>query len=515
MTTKEKLLLAGILLVALGFRLWGIQFGLPSLYHPDEVNKVEIAQTMFKTGDLDPDYFLKPTLFIYLNAAAYIPYYIAGKLSGVFQVPADIPQPVVLGLGIGWTSMPTTFLLGRGLTVLFGTGAVFLLFLAGRQLTGSTAVGLLAALMMTVSSTNVTHSRYITENTYLVFFILLTFWASALIFQKGKAHHYVLAGAAAGLTISSKYTGGLVLLLPVLAHFLRFGWPGFRQRNLYLALFFCPLAFLATTPFAVLNFHKFWSDMTYEAGHYSTGHAGMEGNVLRWYLVYLWYIEGPIILVALLELARGVYHRAKPTLLLAAFPAIYFVFINSFVVRNDRTILPMIPLVLLLAAIFIVRTGGWLQQLQPKRWAQSGLLLLAALTVGFLAWPAAHAVRSTRAMLMVDSRETARVWIEQNLPPGSKIAYEAYAPYMEPAHFSLHYVNNVPDHPLAWYAAEDFDYLVFSRGAYARYYREPDRYPAQVAAYDYFFAQLTEVKIFTDGGTEVRIYRAPPAANGE
>jgi hypothetical protein len=73
----------------------------------------------------------------------------------------------------------------------------------------------------------------------------------------------------------------------------------------------------------------------------------------------------------------------------------------------------------------------------------------------------------------------------------------------------------VPDHPLAWYAAEDFDYLVFSRGAYARYYREPDRYPAQVAAYDYFFAQLTEVKIFTDGGTEVRIYRAPSAANGE
>jgi hypothetical protein len=48
MTTKEKLLLAGILLVALGFRLWGIQFGLPSLYHPDEVNKVEIAQTMFR-----------------------------------------------------------------------------------------------------------------------------------------------------------------------------------------------------------------------------------------------------------------------------------------------------------------------------------------------------------------------------------------------------------------------------------------------------------------------------------
>ena len=69
-------------IIALCLRLWAIDFGLPYLYHPDEVNKITIAQNIFKTGDLNPHYFSKPTLFIYLNAAAYVPYYLTGKTLG-------------------------------------------------------------------------------------------------------------------------------------------------------------------------------------------------------------------------------------------------------------------------------------------------------------------------------------------------------------------------------------------------------------------------------------------------
>ncbi|MGB3058399.1 MAG: hypothetical protein WBE17_01555, partial [Anaerolineae bacterium] len=49
--------LAAILLIAVALRLWGINFGLPYLYHPDEPGYVAIAQNMVKTGDLNPHFF--------------------------------------------------------------------------------------------------------------------------------------------------------------------------------------------------------------------------------------------------------------------------------------------------------------------------------------------------------------------------------------------------------------------------------------------------------------------------
>ena len=45
-----------ILALATGLRLYGLDFGLPYLYQPDEPNKVEAAQNILKSGDLNPHY---------------------------------------------------------------------------------------------------------------------------------------------------------------------------------------------------------------------------------------------------------------------------------------------------------------------------------------------------------------------------------------------------------------------------------------------------------------------------
>jgi len=51
---NAKWLLIGVTLLAISLRIWGINFGLPYLYHPDEPVAVRIAQRMFETGDLNP-----------------------------------------------------------------------------------------------------------------------------------------------------------------------------------------------------------------------------------------------------------------------------------------------------------------------------------------------------------------------------------------------------------------------------------------------------------------------------
>jgi len=309
---------------------------------------------MFKTGDLNPHFFDWPSLTLYINALAYIPYYLGGKMMGVFHSPADIPGPIILAMGVGQVPMSTTFLLGRILTATFGSAAVALVFLSGRQLTKKTTVGLLAALMMAISPTSVANSRFITPDTFLVFFVLLSFWGSVGIFQQGETRHYIVAGIASGLAASSKYNGALIVLSVVLGHFLRCGLRGFKERRLYLTLALSAAAFFVTTPFALLDHQKFLANLQVVARHYATGHAGMEGNTLNWHLAYLWRVEGPVALLAVLEVLRGIYARSKQTVLLSAFPLVYFSFISSFVVRNDRTLLPLTPFLFVLASSLLV-----------------------------------------------------------------------------------------------------------------------------------------------------------------
>jgi len=61
-----------------------------------------------------------------------------------------------------------------------------------------------------------------------------------------------------------------------------------------------------------------------------------------------------------------------------------------------------------------------------------GALLLVSLALPFL-----RTVKNTIRLTTVDSRETARIWLDRNLPDGARIAIESYAPYVDPQRFSV------------------------------------------------------------------------------
>lgn len=502
----EKWLLAGIALLALSLRIWGIGTGLPYLYHPDEAGKVCIAQRMLKTGDLNPHYFRKPGLFIYLNALAYVPYYLTGRLLGIFQQPNDVPYPNVIAMAVGKTSMSTTFLLGRVLSACFGVGAVAMVYLAGRQLAKKGPTGLLAALMMAISPASVLNSRHIHPDAQVVFFIVLSLWLSLRLLERGKAWDYVLAGLAAGLAASSKYNGALVLIAIYAAHHLRCGWKGLTGGKLYLALGSSAVAFIATNPFALLNLREVLGAVIWEARHYATGHLGMEGNTLRFYLTWLCEFEGPLCLLAVCQIIRGTRLRSKQHLLLSSFPVIYFAIVNSLIVRNVRTLLPILPFLFLLASGLLVnlfeRAGSLRRKM--RNWSVLGL---AASTVLCLSWPLAQTVKNNIALSTVDSRTTSVAWIDRNLPEGARIAMESFAAYVDPERFSVQAFNKLNNHSPGWYVANGFDYLIFGENMFGEFYAEPNRYSEQVSRYDELFRTFEVVRIFTDGGYEVRIHR--------
>jgi 4-amino-4-deoxy-L-arabinose transferase-like glycosyltransferase len=504
---RELILIAIIILAALSVRIWGVHHYLPFIYHPDEPRYVAIIQTIFKTGDLNPHFFNYPSLFLYINSLAYIPYYLVGEMAGVFTSRSDIMFPVSLAMGVAQSPMPSTILLGRCITVIFGVGAVALTYAIGKRLSGSALVGLLASLMLAFSPTNVAHSRFITPDTFVVFFAAASFLAAVLVYQQGKTRHYIMAGICVGLTASSKYNGALIFLPLLFAHFLRHGKTGFKERNLYLALAMCALGFLAATPYALIDASKFLADLSYESQHYSSGHAGEEGDALTWYLGYMWQTAGIVYVLAALEILRGFLSRSREIILLSIFPAVYFAFISSFEVRNDRTLLPLTPFLFLLAASFLAHWMSRTAAIRSNKLRQFSVLAIIGLAIAGLSMPASKTIKDTIRLTRADSRETARIWINSNLPAGSRLAIESYSPFVDPSRFYVQRIYRMINHEPDWYVEQGLDYLVFSQGMYGRFYQDAERYLAECAQYDNLFRQFQLVKLFTDGGYEVRVYK--------
>ena len=507
-TGVEMLGIAAILLIAASLRLWSLGFDLPYIYHPDEPISITISQNMFKRGDLSPHFFEYPSLFFYLQALAYVPYYLVGKLAGVFQARTDLLTPVTIVMGVTRAQLPGLVLLERMITVVCGVGTVLLTFVIGKRLTAHAGVGLLAALMLAVSPSNVSNSRFITPDTFVAFFAVAAVLAALQVYRDGKTSQYVLAGLLAGCTASTKYNGGLVLVSLLAAHYLRRG----ERRQLYIGLMSFGLGFLATTPFALVEWRTFIRDAGYQAIHYATGHAGMEGGAFGWYMRNLWQTMAIISVLALGEMLRGVFERRKDILLLAAFPLTYFVFIVRLAVRNDRTFLPITPFLCVLAASLLAYLWAHAKTLRSSTWRNAAVGAVASLTVLCLAQPTWRTVADSTRRVVVTSRETARAWLSENLPDGTRIAMESYSPFLSSDRFAIRGIESMIEHGPEWYVENGFDYLVFSQEMYGRFYREPDKYRVEVSRYDKLFRQFTLARLFTDGGYEVRLYRVKPVA---
>ncbi len=97
-----------------------------------------------------------------------------------------------------------------------------------------------------------------------------------------------------------------------------------------------------------------------------------------------------------------------------------------------------------------------------------------------------------------------------NLPKGSRIAIESYAPFVDPAVYRVQGYGAMIVHSPEWYVTNGFDYPVFSQGMYGRFYREPEKYADSVSQYNAFFDRFRLVRQFADDGYEVRLYAVAP-----
>jgi len=95
----------------------------------------------------------------------------------------------------------------RFITALFGSLLIPLIFLFTERITQSTRAGLIASTLLLFDNAFLVHSRFISPDTFLIFFIILTIH-TYLKSEKGKRKPWLIfSGISAGFAISTKWIG--------------------------------------------------------------------------------------------------------------------------------------------------------------------------------------------------------------------------------------------------------------------------------------------------------------------
>jgi 4-amino-4-deoxy-L-arabinose transferase-like glycosyltransferase len=395
-----------ILLLALALRAVHLDYGLPTIFHPDERFIVGPALRMVETGDLDPGFYNYPALPMYVLAAAI-------TFDGGLAADAARPR----------TDIPGAVHLARRVTTLFGMATIVAVYAVG-LLWRSRRTGLCAALLLAITPFHVMDSHYANVD------VPMTFWAVCatafvLAFVRTGGLRWYLAGSAAvGLAAASKYTGLVLLALLAVAvivdpHTER----SFRRTGARIVTGWAAAlaAFSLATPYTWVRFAAVRDALSFERAHVSSGHWGWDLNVGGWIyqpVIYQFAAALPFVLGAALYLAAlgGAFASIRrPTrealVLWAALVPLLAAVCWSRVVF-PRYLLPSVPFLVLLAAGFLLDRIG-----PPTRRRVVGLALITV-TLGYTA-------ALTLSQLTGLSPQNARLashWIRQNVEPGSAIA---------------------------------------------------------------------------------------------
>jgi 4-amino-4-deoxy-L-arabinose transferase-like glycosyltransferase len=252
------------------------------------------------------------------------------------------------------------FLVARYTSAFLGTLAVLLTYLTARRLFGPQH-GLFAAALLAVAFLPVFFSHQAVNDGPQLAPIALSPFGSAGILTRGTRLDYVVAGIGLGFACGTKYPAGIVILPLVAAALSHLGAPGARGRvvtGLMLSGVAAAVAFVIAVPGIVFDTAGVLEDLrnlsVTPEGERKLGQAEQSG--IRYYLWTLtWglgWIPSVAALVGAVELARR--YRTLALVLVPA-PIVFILFMGIQERYFGRYLLPIFPLVCILASYGILR----------------------------------------------------------------------------------------------------------------------------------------------------------------
>jgi hypothetical protein len=474
--------LALVLVGGLGLRLWGVRQGLPFAYNADEADHfVPHAVEMFREGTLNPHYFANPPAFTYLLHYLYALSY--GGAGGVVHAYAVHPGDL--------------YTLARVAAALLGTLAIWLLYLTGARLFGR-AAGLLAAAVESVAFLPVFYAHLALNDVPTLAPATLSLLGSAGVLRKGRLRDHAIAGTGLGLACATKYTAGIVVLPYLAAVIVRLlaarreepaagpsegarresaeedpfedarsepasalsrpepgtptATPGAGHARtlagVAILLVLALAAFLIANPYALLDYTSFHRELAHQSSLSAEAQgklgAPKDGGLIYYLWSLTWGLGWVPALAALAGAVAACFRDRRAAWMLVPTPVLYLAFMGTQGRYFGRWLMPILPILCLLAAFAAVRAfaaiarpaamgrnGSWWLGLAPGRRrpvrippaSYAALLALALIAQGLL-----YGIHSGLVLSRADTRTLTREWMVANIPRGAKVVVEPVSP---------------------------------------------------------------------------------------
>ncbi len=449
------ILLCIITAVGAAFRFYQLDFGFPERYHPDEPRKAGIALKMIETGDLDPNYFLHPSLLLYLTALLTKISYSLGLVTQLDTVSANF--------------------CGRMVSAIAGTLSVPLVFLVTRELLKNSKIAVVSSAIFAVCPLAITCSRYLKEDSLLLFFVLLTAYLAFLACNKDSLKLLLLSGLAAGFASGSKYSGMLAFAAIAATPWVktRSLIPDFRQILWVAAAgLLVPVGFLITTPYALLNYNKFVSNFEAEKGHMLTGHHKVIISSWSQYWMYHFSrsfpaaLSWPVLVACLIGIGAIIRNFRINFLVVLGLLLVFYLPAESVNAKPppqpERYIFPCLPFAIIIAS--------YLWYLVSRKSRLLGVIVLLLLTIAPL-----YRSFGLASELSPDTRVLMTEWITKNIPAGSKILIDAqpYSAFLPPDRYITKGIVSISDRRAIsreQLRKDGYQYLLVTSPSYERYF---------------------------------------------
>lgn len=431
-------LLTAILVIGAIPRYALVGYGLPDVYHPDEINLLHETYK-FWFSILNLNFSISTNLFSYFLSVAHGIEYVLCIASHACVSSADFQRMVLL-------DHPALFLSGRLLSATFDVGNIYLTYRLGTLLFGYRA-GLVAGLGYAVTAIPVAASVWVKMDSVAAFFILLAQIAIVRAMPDQRPGRWYAAGAITGLALGARINAAPLVLSLVVAFWMQsretvrqsssaapLPWkvlPGVLGVMLatYLLVSFRATEVIAH---AVGQSRLFWTHpylevMVSKALHDWQGNAWqmVSRNTAYYATVFL----GTVGALGVLVMAMGVVVTAKradqAARLSFIFPGLYLLPLLLYSTYMSHYVLVLLPFLFCYLGFVLQWLAERFRSVAPLAVAPS--LVIAVVIV--LAYPAR--VTTTYVGYLADNahqdtRVRAKDWIEATIVDGATIAIEKH-----------------------------------------------------------------------------------------
>lgn len=475
-------------LFGLILRMNGVSFGLPLELHPDEHAIIKPAIRMANDGNLDPRKYDRPDhVTIYLNAFSYK---LASAVQCKFLHDCKTPGEQYNAHILWYHSF------SRSISAFFSALTIVVMYFLLVEITGRKTCGLLAASIVAVLPSFITHAHFVTPESIFVFFILLVAFFSLRYLVTEELKYLLLALLMCALATAEKYPG-LLSFSMILFSIVLVSWPNIKKTGAYILLAFTSfVGFLfLITPYLFISYHGTIESLKSESRSTHLGHAGLGwlGNMQYYveqfvdnfgFLLLFFAVLGFIFLVLRIR-SSDMMRRAS---LLAFFGGLYFAAISYLSLHWERWIIPTYITIIVFSTIGFFSL--W-DSIQKQKFAKIMLSMLIVMVLIISA--VSLSVRGFYASVhfdFPDTRNVSREWIKQNMYNDSKWVWDAYTPFLPGC------CGSAGAKKIEEYRSKGVQYIVVSSYIYDRFLSEPEHYKKFSGFYQNLFRNYKPYKVF-------------------